>query len=53
MKALDHGHTIFEAEMQLQVPGSPTPRADLSGTIPLEFLSHEDSAMTIKAGTCI
>ena len=49
MKALDLGLIIIEAEMQLEVPGSLRPVADLWGTILSEVLSSGDSAMKIKA----
>lgn len=45
-------HTIFEVEMQPEVPGGPRPLVNLWGTISLEYLSHE-SEMKIKEGTCM
>lgn len=45
-------HTVFEVEMQPEVPGGPRPLVNLWGTISLEYLSHE-SEMKIKEGTCM
>lgn len=50
MEAVDHGHIIFEVEMQPETPERPTPVADIQGTTSSECLFHRDSAVKIKAG---